>query len=501
MRSAKHLRKRTAAVRFPILALQIAAFAAPAAIWPSATLALATVPQEERAQQYTDSWDDASRSALATALADRARHGLDRVKSLEIQQGASDEALRAAALRYGRALARGIVDPTTLHDPFTLPPAEADLDPGLAEALASGTLDQWLASLAPQDEGYARLSQAYLDLRERPQDSGTAQIGAGLLTVGDADARVPAIVEQLAMGEYLPQDAAAPADASPGGKLSIYTQQIADAVKALQRDYGIAADGVVGPDTLGVLNLGAGDRARAIAVALERRRWLERTPPATRIDVNTAAAQLSYYRDGVLVDTRRAVVGKTGAETPPLQSPIYRLVANPTWTVPKSIQNGELANVGADYLQRHNMELRGGWIVQGSGPGNALGLVKFDMQNDHAIYLHDTSAPELFQRSHRHRSHGCVRVEDALSFAQLLAEDQEISEAWQAAQAGGEQQFVPLKTPIPVRLIYRNVFVDEDGTIAFRTDPYGWNAPIAKALGFSDSGKARLRSEDGDIGP
>jgi L,D-transpeptidase YcbB len=485
--------------RLPLLAFQIAAAAAPLTLWPSAAMALDAQQADRRAE--AGGWDDASRSALASALANRARHGLDRVSFLETRDGASDDTLRAAALLYAQALARGMVDPTTLHDPFTLQRAPAELEPALAQALASGKLGEWLASLAPQDEEYARLTQAYLDLRGQPQDSGAAQIGAGLLTVGDADVRVPAIVEQLIMGEYLSQEAAAPADASPEDGLPIYTQQIADAVKSLQRDYGIAADGIVGPDTLGVLNLGAGDRARAIAVALERRRWLERTPPATRIDVNTAAARLSYYRDGVLVDTRRVVVGKPGTETPPLQSPIYRLVANPTWTVPKSIQNGELANVGADYLQRHGMELRGGWIVQRSGPDNALGLVKFDMQNEHAIYLHDTSAPELFERSHRHRSHGCVRVEDALGFAQLLAEDQGISDAWQAAQGGGEQQFVPLKTPIPVRLIYRNVFLDQDGTLAFRTDPYGWNSPIAKALGFSDSGKARLRSEDAYIGP
>ncbi len=497
---AQGLRKSIPAFRFPILALQLAALVSPAAIWPTAALAL------DRAQQTggraeAGGWDGASRSALASALADRARHGLDRVSFAEIQDGASGEVLRTAALRYARALARGMVDPTTLHDPFTLPRAKPDLEPALAEALASGKLGEWLASLAPQDNEYARLSQAYLDLRAQPQDSGAARIGAGLLTIGDADARVSAIVEQLIMGEYLPPDAALADNASPEGALPIYTQQIAAAVKALQRDYGIAADGIIGPDTLGVLNLGAGDRARAVAVALERRRWLERTPPATRIDVNTAAARLSYYRDGVLVDTRRVVVGKPGTETPPLQSPIYRLVANPTWTVPKSIQNGELPHVGADYLQRHNMELRGGWIVQGSGPDNALGLVKFDMQNEHAIYLHDTAAPELFERSHRHRSHGCVRAEDALGFAQLLAANQGISEAWQAAQDRGEQQFVPLTNPIPVRLLYRNVFVDQDSKVAFRTDPYGWNTPIAKALGFPDPGKARLRSKDADIGP
>jgi hypothetical protein len=152
--------------------------------------------------------------------------------------------------------------------------------------------------------------------------------------VGYADARVPAIVDQLIMGEYLPASPQAPAATPADTNAPIYTRQIADAIEALQRDYGIAADGVVGPDTLGVLNLGAGDRARAIAVALERRRWLDRSPPATRIDVNIAAAQLQYVRDGLLIDTRRGSWAKPGTETPQLQSPIYRLVANPTWTVP-----------------------------------------------------------------------------------------------------------------------------------------------------------------------
>lgn len=472
------------------MALLLAALVAPAVAGPSDALAV---------RQRAAGWNDAARAALVSALADRARHGLDHISFLETDD-AADEALSHATLRYARALAQGVVDPTTLHDPFTLPRAGAVLEPALSKALADGKLGEWLAGLAPQDEDYARLSQAYLDLRAR--QSGGERIGGGsLLKVGDTDRRIVAIVEQLTAGEYLPLPQAAAADAPAVVKLPIYTRQIADAVTALQRDYGIAADGVVGPDTLGVLNLGAGDRARAIAVALERRRWLDRTPPATRIDVNTAAALLYYYRDGVLVDTRKVVVGKPGTETPSLLSPIYRLVANPTWTVPKSIQNGELANVGGDYLVRNNMEIRGGWIVQGSGSENALGLVKFDMHNQHAIYLHDTAAPELFERSHRHRSHGCVRVEDALGFAQLLAEDQGVSEEWQTAQAGGEQQFVALKTPIPVRLIYRNVFVDQGGEVAFRTDPYGWNAPIAKALGFADRPETRLRSQETDIGP
>jgi L,D-transpeptidase YcbB len=337
------------------------------------------------------------------------------------------------------------------------------------------------------------LSEAYLRYREEAagQSSASAIAATGLIRVGDADSRVRAIAAQLVDSGYLPA----------AGAGDVYTEAIAEAVKLLQHDYGIAADGVIGPDTLKVVNLGPAERARALAVALERRRWLSRTPPATRIDVNTAAAHLRYFRDGQLVDSRKVIVGKPGWETPALLAPIYRLVANPSWTVPRSIQNTELANVGDDYLGSRNMTIRDGWIVQQPGPGNALGLVKFDMQNDQAIYLHDTSSPELFDRSERHLSHGCVRVEDALGFAQLLAEDEGVGAAWGKASLSSDTAFVPLPRKIPVRMLYHNVFVADNGQLAFRTDPYGWNDAVAQALGFGAAAVPRPRPGAIDVGP
>lgn len=455
-------------------------------------------------------WSSATIAALDRALADRARHGLDRVAFLPERteattDAAQDVARTKAALDYAAALAQGSVDPTSLHPVYTLPRPKVDLAAGLSRALAKGDLAAWLDGLAPQDAEYRSLSEAYLAFSTKASvTTPVLDESSGLIRVGDRDGRVRQIVEQLVESGYLlsPTPVRPAAGAAPAGTGSmLYTQAIADALKGLQTDYGIAADGVVGPETVKVLNLGAGDRARALAVGLERRRWLSRTPPATRIDVNTAAAQLHYYRDGAMMDQRKVIVGEPGRETPSLSSPIYRLVANPTWTVPKSIQNGEMANVGDDYLQAHDMVIRDGWIVQQPGPSNALGIVKFDMANDQAIYLHDTSAPGLFDRSQRHLSHGCVRVEDAPGFAQMLADDEGVAEAWQTAQASGETSFVPLPHRIPVRLLYHNVYVDDGGMIAFRTDPYGWNDPIAERLGFAKALAKRAEAKAIDIGP
>lgn len=121
--------------------------------------------------------------------------------------------------------------------------------------------------------------------------------------------------------------------------------------------------------------------------------------------------------------------------------------------------------------------------MQPSGGDNALGLVKFDMPNNQAIYPHDTAAPELFERSQRHLSHGCVRVSDALSFAAMLAEQEGMGDAWIQAHASGNYQIVNLTREIPIRLLYHNAFVGDDGKVAFRTDPHGWNEAVAMKLG------------------
>ena len=246
----------------------------------------------------------------------------------------------------------------------------------------------------------------------------------------------------------------------------------------------------------------AGERARQLAVNLERLRWLERDPPATRIDVNTGSATLEYWRDGALRDWRNVVVGEPDWETPQLGSPIFQLVAHPYWRVPDSIFEDELAEKGPAYFAEQNMEFRDGKLVQLPGPKNALGDVKFDMRNDQAIYLHDTPAKALFGRPERHRSHGCVRVQDALGFALLLAHDDGVLIEFQEKMMEPEEEgFVKLKKEVPVRLMYRTAFLDK-GQVRLVDDVYGWDDDVAYALGYvRKPPRAKVKHEGGDVGP
>jgi murein L,D-transpeptidase YcbB/YkuD len=56
--------------------------------------------------------------------------------------------------------------------------------------------------------------------------------------------------------------------------------------------------------------------ARTLALNLERRRWLARKAPETRIDVNVAAAKLWFFKDGIVLDSRKVVAGAPDHVTP-----------------------------------------------------------------------------------------------------------------------------------------------------------------------------------------
>ena len=473
-------------------------------------------------RRWQAAWSEKAAEELKRALAGRVRNGLDHIRFLEDagqqSDAARDVALTNAAITYGEALASGAANPRELYEVYTIPLAETDILAGLQKALDKGEVGAWLASLAPQDDEYRKLSEAYAKLAKAGSDKNWPQVPEGdLIRAGDHDPRIPMIARALEKSGYFtaddaPQPAAVPQAAVPQAdgpqdrgddSATLYSPRLEQAVKRMQEARGLKQDGIVGPEAIAELNRGPAARAKALAVALERRRWLDRNPPSLRIDVNTAAARLRYIRDGKVVDARKAIVGQPGWETPQLSAPMFRLVANPTWTVPRSIEKEELAGLGAAALRRRNMVRRDGWIVQQPGPDNALGLVKFDMKDKYAIYLHDTSARSLFDRSMRHRSHGCVRVENAPGFAARLAQDEGISAKWQEASASGEETFVDLPQNITVRLLYHPTFVDSAGKIVWKQDANGWNRAIAKRLGFDSSGKPREISVPpiDDLGP
>ena len=459
--------------------------------------------------------DESAQEQIRQAIAEAPRHGLK--PDLFLKGGESGQQLVQAAYNYASALAHGYSDPKKLFEVYTIDRPETDIRAGLQKALQDGKVGDYLNSLAPQSEEYRALGEAFLRYAKQAGDRQAQTIPDGdAIKPGAKDDRIPAITEFLRAAGYLNDGGQQPASGSaqpanstgqqnsgqPTAGNNVYTPALVAAVKAFQSDSGLKSDGILGGETLDSLNNGSIDRARQLAVAMERLRWLQREPPETRVDVNTATTTLDYYRGGQHVGQRKVVAGESDKPTPQLQSPMYRLVANPTWTVPKGIGEKELAKKGAAWLRDNDFIMKDGLYVQQSGDKSALGLVKFDMQNDHAIYLHDTPAKALFAADERHRSHGCVRVENAVEFATMLAQQEGISDEFSQAMAKEDETFVKLPNEIPVRLLYRTAFWD-GSKIRFVRDIYGWDENIAKALGLAPGRPRKIDQPESsdDVGP
>ena len=194
------------------------------------------------------------------------------------------------------------------------------------------------------------------------------------------------------------------------------------------------------------------------------------------------------------------IPGEPDKPTPQLQASIFQLVANPKWRVPDSIAEKEMSEKSQDWLQENQFTMEDGHYVQESGPKNSLGLVKLDMDDPQQIYLHDTPFKNLFAVPERHRSHGCVRVENVIQFAAMLAEESNVADRFQEAMASEDESYVKLKTKIPVRLLYHTAFWD-GSRIQFLSDIYGWDDNVAVALGLVRGLLRRPIQPDGDVGP
>ena len=454
-------------------------------------------------------WNAERLRALQTAAGRAERHGLSQgdffdFDALASIPAAAEMRTTAAALGYGRVLAEGRVRPETVEELWEMQKNRVDLPLGLNDALAQNRLIDWFEGLAPTDIGYSNLSAGYVRYRRMIREGRSWPVFRAGPTIepGTSDPRIPVLIERLvAEGDLSATDGARLA-----GMGDFYGPELVDAVKGFQLRHGLATDGRIGTGTQRSLSASSEDRARQIALNLERRRWLKRDLAPERIEVNTAAAIMVYWKDGKPVHSNRVVVGTASNQTPSLEKQFASVVANPPWYVPASIARNEILPKGPGYLAANNMYISNGTVIQRAGPTAALGYVKFELRDSYAIFLHDTPTKSAFNLAMRQRSHGCVRVQDAVEFARLLlSPDPMLLAEFDRAQDTRETKRIQTGREITVRLLYWTAFVDGQGRVAFREDVYGRDGKLAEALGIAvslpkvvDDGLGR---DADDIGP
>ena len=366
-----------------------------------------------------------------------------------------------------------------------------------------------IEGLLPQTADYRRLQEKLSRMRDIVAGGGWLEpdVPQGrTLRPGDMDQRVPAIRARLrALGDM------------PGGAQigvvdtnAMYDPELELAVLTFQRRHGLNDDGVIGARTLRAMNRTADERLRQVLVNLERARWMNRDLGERHIYVNLPDYRMHIMENGRSTFTSRVVIGEVEHQTTEFSDVMSFMVANPTWTVPRSIATEEILperKADPTYLVRNNMRLLGGsapipadstlvdytqysertfpwWIRQASGPGNALGRVKFMFPNQFDIYLHDTPSRHLFRRDARAFSHGCIRVAEPMALAHALLEGQvgDPQGYFSRILGRGTEATINLRRPVPVHLTYRTSWVDERGDMQFREDIYGRDVTVWRAL-------------------
>ena len=289
-----------------------------------------------------------------------------------------------------------------------------------------------------------------------------------------------------------------------------YDDAPVEAVVRFQRRHGLDDDGVVGPKTREALNVSAARRARLVELNLERWRWLPQELGSRYLLINIPEFKLYVSESGEDILTMRVIVGRVVRRTPVFSDTMRYLVFSPSWDVPPTIlRQDKLPAIRENpaYAVEQNMRVfqltNGTWkevdpltvdwssatsrtirLRQRPGPSNALGLVKFMFPNPFNIYLHDTPSRELFARSQRDFSSGCIRVERPAELVEYLLRDDPAwtPQAIRAAMASGQERSVNLPRPLPVHIQYWTAWVGRDGAVQFRRDIYDRDAKLDAAL-------------------
>lgn len=411
-----------------------------------------------------------------------------------LKMAALETAFSGATLRYATHIYTGRIVPGSVSPQLDIAPKQLDEASLLVQLASSPDPVAVLAALEPTHPEFLALKAALATFDESQTDRPVQVAEGPTLKPGMSDPRVPVLRQRLEL---------------PVADGTVYDDALVDAMKAFQTSLDLDVDGVMGPATLAALNGGAPLTRADILANMERWRWMPRELGAFNVMVNIPEFRLAISRDGQEEYTTRVVVGTTKNQTPVFSNAIRHIVVNPYWNVPSSILRGEVAPAvlrNPGYIDNNNYDLLyngtpvSPWQVdwaqvspsnfpfrvrQRPGPGNALGQIKFLFPNKHDVYLHDTPSKSLFARDFRAYSHGCVRVQNPMEFADaLMANEPNISRASLEAMFGSSERWVNPEAQIPVHIAYFTVRVEADGSLRSFGDVYGHNAKLIEAMGL-----------------
>lgn len=446
---------------------------------------------------------------------DPERYQLHRLRELTAEawnparRGSIDQLLSTAFEQLVTDLGQGLFNPREVQQNWFQTPQEINPESAYEVLQVPGnSVSSVLDYFRPHHSLYHHTVQALLHYRTIAEAGGWPTIPGGQsLRMGDLDERVPLIEQRLLMTGDL-----AEIDMRTQDEKAVHFSHAAMlATKHFQQRHGLEADGIIGPKTLKAMNIPVSEKIEKLEINLERLRWLPRDLGTRHILTNIPEFKLRLYDHGLEILNMRVITGQKKFKTPVFSDELEYLVVNPTWTVPRSILHRDLLPAerrNPGYLARKNFELiteENGQIItrdpnsishyeyssarfpytlrQKPGEKNALGKVKFIFPNKYSIYMHDTPAKDLFDKTARAFSNGCVRVADPRGLARTLLEfDGWDEERFERAFAKKQQKYIHLDETVKTHITYLTSWADQEGVVHFRKDLYDHDSNLANAL-------------------
>ncbi|MGQ0456225.1 MAG: L,D-transpeptidase family protein [Hyphomicrobium sp.] len=445
-------------------------------------------------------------------------------------QGAAEAKLALAALKYARHARGGRFDPRSVSNILDVSGEIKDPAAVIAELTQSATPDAVLRDLHPKHKEFEALRQALLKARGPATATIEPEIDPALkvkLPEGNQKSLKPGVEHDDVV---LLRQRLKVASAS-GGNDRLYDTAVEAAVAAFQSANELKANGVVNNRTRRALNsegepkktVDASRDVDQLIVNMERWRWLPADMGAIYVWNNIPEYMGRVIAGGEPVFEEKIIVGLPTWPTPMLTDSLEKVVFNPEWGVPDGIKVKELlprlrrASGSGDFFEQlfsggssgggrvlaayglkpslngrpvdpdsinwNNVDIRRYSFTQPAGAQNPLGTVKFMFPNRHDVYMHDTSQRPLFQQARRALSHGCIRVENPKTLAEILLDkDKGWSAEKVASMYGGGTNEVLLDKPVPVYLTYFTARPGADGKINAFADIYGHDSRLLAAL-------------------
>src|SRR5581483_3882091 len=413
-----------------------------------------------------------------------------------------DQGLTVAFIEALSDLHGGRIDPAALGYQLHLRREAFDPAAIAGRALTSGRIADAFDDAEPRLLQYRHIEVALAQYRILARDSTLVRVPPirGVTRSGDPLPEAPILRRWLAALGDLPS-------AGPPASDDVYDESLVRAVRGFQQRRGLDSSGMLDPATVAALRQPVSWYVRRLELALERLRWLPDRDTGQVVVVDIPAFRLwvldSLRSSAAPTLAMNAIVGQAfGKQTPVLEQTMQSVVFRPYWDVPSPITGREIVpelRRDLNYLAKNDMELVPSTppgqasaallagrarVRQRPGPDNALGLIKFVFPNDRDIYLHSTPAQQLFLRTRRDFSHGCIRLEHPAALAEYVLRG---NLGWTLARIDSAMQGtktfeVELRRSIPVLVFYATAVAWPDGRVAFYPDIYGHDARLDRAL-------------------